>query len=464
MPTASWNQLEHAIEQLHAAAREPMGEGEFYRKLIAEATAALDAGGGAAWRRGAGGRPELVCQTLPDDRPEGKGSARLELVAHGLAGGGSRTDSLDSEHDLLVCPVADLSVTSSVAEGRAAKAIAAIELWLPAGASPAVRRGWLDFAAALADIAADFHVREELRRLRGASALRGHALDLVRRVGGPRTTEEAAFEAANEGRRLLECDRVTILVRRGRRWRLAAASGVDAVDRRTEFARTSERLAEQTARWGEPIEHPGIPVADNGAELPPRVAAAIEQHIDRSHARALACVPIKYAPQRADDQPATPATFDMVLIAERFSGGGALREALVELGELCAPALARAAELDRFGVRTALRWSDCIASLRQPARLGRVVLTAGVIAAAAAALVFVPWDFAVEAPARMATVVERDVFATASGAVAEVRVSHGQMVARGDVLVVLRDPELALKLQEISGQLDAARNAWRPWP
>src|SRR5262249_1574897 len=70
----------------------------------------------------------------------------------------------------------------------------------------------------------------------------------------------------------------------------------------------------------------------------------------------------------------------------------------------------------------------------------------------------VPCDFAVEAPARLATVVERDVFASASGAVTEVRVKQGQVVAEGDVLVVLADPELALKLQETRGQIDAARN------
>jgi multidrug efflux pump subunit AcrA (membrane-fusion protein) len=52
---------------------------------------------------------------------------------------------------------------------------------------------------------------------------------------------------------------------------------------------------------------------------------------------------------------------------------------------------------------------------------------------------------------------ERDVFATATGSVAEVPVAHGQMVAAGDVLIVLADPELALKLQEARGEIDAAR-------
>ena len=49
------------------------------------------------------------------------------------------------------------------------------------------------------------------------------------------------------------------------------------------------------------------------------------------------------------------------------------------------------------------------------------------------------------------------MFATASGAVAEVRVSHGQSVAEGDVLLVLSDPDLALQLQQVRGELAASR-------
>ena len=90
MPTASWNQLERAIEHLHAAAREPIGVREFYRQLVAEAVAALDAAGGAAWRPGAGGRPELICQSLPDDGVEADWSARLACVEKTTSGAAAR--------------------------------------------------------------------------------------------------------------------------------------------------------------------------------------------------------------------------------------------------------------------------------------------------------------------------------------------------------------------------------------
>jgi multidrug efflux pump subunit AcrA (membrane-fusion protein) len=453
MPTASWNQLERTVEQLHAAARESVGVREFYRQLVADAAAALDAARGAAWMAGAGGRPELICQSLPDEGIEDDWPKRRELIGAVLDGGAATVAEFDARHDLLLCPV-EQPAREGCNPGRAGAIppAAVLELWLPRGASPPVRQGWLDFAAALADIAADFHAREELRRLRGTSALQIQAVDLMRRLAAAQSLAGAAFEVANEGRRLLGCDRVAIVLRHDDAWRLTAVSGVDAAQHRTEFGRHSERLADQIAAWGEPIEHTSAPgIGDD--ERPPRLADALEGHIDHSHARALVGVPIKFA--AAD--PAPTARFDFVLLAERFEAGSSLRQPLIELGEYCAPALGRAAQLDRFPVRTALRWSARIARWRQSARTSRTRVIAGGIALAAAALFIIPAKLTIEAPAHLAAAVEREVFATASGAVAEVRVSHGQSVAQGDVLLVLSDPDLALKLQQVRGEIAATR-------
>ena len=55
--------------------------------------------------------------------------------------------------------------------------------------------------------------------------------------------KETAFTVANEGRRLIGCDRVSVLVRRGTRCRLVAVSGVATVNRRANAVRALERLA-----------------------------------------------------------------------------------------------------------------------------------------------------------------------------------------------------------------------------
>lgn len=448
MATASWNQLERTVEHLHAAAREVESVREFYRLLVGEAVAALDAARGAAWRAAEGERPELICQSLPDDGIEGDWSMRRELVAKQFAGAAARIADFDERHDLLLCPVEQ---PAGSRDGSIAP-MAVLELWLPRAASPPVRQGWLDFAAALADVAADFHAREELRRFRGASALQAQAVELFRRIAAAPTLTGAAFEVANEGRRLLGCDRLTLVLRRAGGWRMSAVSGIDDAGRRTEFARRSELLAEQIAVWGDPIEY-SAPLAPSDDEFPPRLAEALEAHIDHSQARCLTSVPIKFG----GEERTSAAPFDLVLTAERFEAGPSLRDPLAELGELCAPLLARAAKLDRLPVRTVLQWTDRLASWRESARTSRTRAIAAAVAFALACLVLIPARFTVEAPAHLAAAVEREVFATASGAVAEVRVSHGQTVAQGDVLIVLSDPELALKWQQTRGEIAATR-------
>jgi multidrug efflux pump subunit AcrA (membrane-fusion protein) len=468
-PVASWLQLEHYVEQLHAAARSPLGVREFYRRLLADAAEALGAVGGAAWRTGSGERLELVCQSLDTDagfevpasverREPLLGVIRSgEAAIHSLQSSArSRKSTLTADFDGIVCPV-----PLPGAKPASGEAAAVFELWIPAGAGPLIKQGWLDFAATIAEVASDFHALEELRRLREGEALHRQAVELLRRVQGPRDLTGAAFELANEGRRVLKCDRLSVVVRRGGRWRLLSTSGAARVQRRNDFTRRTERLAEAVARWGEPI---AAPMDANEAELPPRLVSAIEEHIDHSHARELACAPVSFAGQQdAASEDTTKRRnrkrFDAVLIAESFEAAdkAAWRHQLVELGELCGPALGRAGALDRFPMRTMLRWSDRLAILRQPARLFRALLILGALAAAVATLVYVPADFDVEAPATLVAAVERDVFATATGSVAELNVEHGQMVKQGDVLVVLSDPELALKLQQVRGEIDAAR-------
>ena len=470
-PVASWMQLEHYVERLHTAARSPMGVREFYRRLLADATEALGAVGGAAWRAGGGERLELVCQSIDADagleltasaerreqlqRVFASGGA--EILSTGSAFGGRHAAA--SQYETLLCPV---SQPGAKPTSGSAPSAAVIELWIPAGAGPLVKQGWLDFAATIAEVASDFHALEELRRLREGESLHRQAVELLRRVQEPRDLAGAAFELANEGRRVLGCDRLSVVVRRGGRWRLLSTSGAARVQRRNDFTRRTERLADAVARWGEPIAAPVD--AEEGVELPPRLASAIEEHVDHSHAREMACAPIAFVSRNdgateVGAKRASHRRFDAVLIAESFEAAdkAAWRNQLIELGDLCGAALGRAAALDRFPIRTVLRWSDRLAIFRQPARLIRALLIVGALAAAVAALVYVPADFDVEAPATLAAAVERDVFATATGSVAELRVEHGQMVRKDDVLVVLSDPELALKLQQVRGEIDATR-------
>jgi multidrug efflux pump subunit AcrA (membrane-fusion protein) len=465
---ASWSQLERMVQRLHEAARGELSPANFYRQLLSEACDASGAVGGTAWRRRSADALELLAEIRPGIQSVGDAqhaqpslSKRRETVQRAINERRAILASRDSgaeefeETEQLVCPIAD-----SADSGRAARFVGAIELCFPIGADAALQQGRRELLATLAEIASDFHSLAELRELRATAGVCQQAVDLLRRIQRPRDLNGTAFAVANEVRRVLACDRVALVMREGVQWRLLSASGVSRADRQSEFARLSERLAEKVANWGEPIAH----VADrDDEELPPGLAEALAEHLDHSHARQLAAVPLALSAADADgneQEGAEPrADVAAVLLAECFDAASAedWQRQLVEVGELAAPALARAATLDRFPIRTALRWSDRWATLHRSWQRKRTWAILAAVVAGAAGLAFIPAELTVEAPATLAAAVEREVFATATGSVAEIHASQGQVVKQGDVLIVLRDAELTFKLQQVRGELDATR-------
>ena len=94
--------------------------------------------------------------------------------------------------------------------------------------------------------------------------------------------------------------------------------------------------------------------------------------------------------------------------------------------------------------------------LTEARQLPNTALVLGAIVAAAAALVFIPADFEIEARGELQPQLRRDVFASDDGVVSELLVDHGRAVHSGDPLVVLRKPELDLEFRRFVGEMQTA--------
>ena len=267
--------------------------------------AVTGAAGGAVWRRTSRGQLDMIAEFDVDDSSATQAlPQRREAVQQALNASrhsNSEDDAIVDGWELVVAPMVD-----AVASGQASRlAIGAIELKFPVGAYAALRQGRRDLLTTVAAIAADFHALAELRDLRATAALQQQAVDLLRRIQQPHDLAGTAFAIANEARRLLACDRVTVLMKQGGQWRLLCVSGASRFDRNSEFARLTERLAENVANWGEPIAYEaGASTVD---ELPPGLATALAEHLDHAHARQLAAVPVALGSHRSESEPADDA-------------------------------------------------------------------------------------------------------------------------------------------------------------
>ncbi len=80
------------------------------------------------------------------------------------------------------------------------------------------------------------------------------------------SVRHTAYALVNDGRRLIGCDRLTLLVRRGRRYDVVAVSGLEVVETRSQAAKLLSRLAATVAETGEPMWQLG-----RNDELPPQI-------------------------------------------------------------------------------------------------------------------------------------------------------------------------------------------------
>jgi multidrug efflux pump subunit AcrA (membrane-fusion protein) len=471
--THAWHELEETFARLGQRARSAIAPPEFYRSLIDDSIRALSALGGVVWLRSAGGALQPIVQLgWPSSdfaRDEQARRAHEALLAEAAAEGRVLSvaprspESADergnpTEHVLLLAAVKQSTAT---AVGGPGATPAIIELLIRADASPTMYRGCEQFLAAVCELAADFQAFHELRQLRQEEGYRAELLELSREAHRHISLFETAYAVANEGRRVVGCDRLSVLAVRGRRCRLLATSGVSRPERRSGAARRLERLAELVRTTDEPAFY-----TDGQSDGLPPVVEALEQHAEESHARQVSAVPLRRPRERGGDENSDSQRAargkrqspSLVLVAEQFDArqGELHRDRLVEVAEVSATALYNSLEYDQLPLGWLLR--PLGAAKRQViGHLSRTVVVLILVAAAVGALVFVPADFNIESPGTLQPVVRRDVFAPRSGLVDEVLVAHGADVAAGQPLVQMRDPTLDLELKRVDGELQTAQ-------
>jgi multidrug efflux pump subunit AcrA (membrane-fusion protein) len=261
---------------------------------------------------------------------------------------------------------------------------------------------------------------------------------------------DTCYTIASEGRRLLSCDRLSVLVSRGGRLVTRAVSGQSSVNRAANTVRRMEQLARLTVASGRPFHFPAGAVA-------PQLDEALHEYLDASAAKSIAIWPLLEPESGPDDRrsAAEPARLGAIVI-EQFDGmfDEAHRESLVDQ-VLAASSLAlrNALAYDRIVLRPL--WS-ALGQARDLLRGSRRLWWAAVAAALvllAAALTLVRPVYHVHASGQLQPREQRRAFARADGVVMEVLVEHGQAVQEGETLLRLRNMEFERDLQAVMGEL-----------
>ncbi|TWT89880.1 hypothetical protein Mal64_02620 [Pseudobythopirellula maris] len=432
---AVWSVLGETLEELALLAAGAGGAEAFYEQLLRASSDRLAAAGGAVWLVEEPGRlrPLLALGVGAEDEQRELREADLSrAVVH-----------REATYVGSSCVIARVPSGGGSAAGGTA---ALIEL-LFAPDTPAER---LDCAAEfLAEAAAIAAARHKATGVGSSQHDLAALLRFASDTGRDTRLTPTAMRIVEGSRRLGHCDRVSLVRTAGAgrltRCELLAVSGASRVERRGQAARRLERLARLCRHDGEPLWLDQDHTERGGAEA--EIATdLLHEHADGSHARQVLAVPIRLAPEPGEEL----APVLGVLIGERFDGEPLDKPMLLESAAVCAPALSAAIEYDSLPL---LGFSKALRALKRPGGWLRVLLAAVVTAALAAALLLIQADDVVVARGELRPAVRSDLFAPASGLVDRVQVAHGDRVAEGQPLVVLRDPQNDLQLSRLTGEL-----------
>lgn len=447
-----WLEFESLLGELAEIAKSELPFEQLANLLLDKTVQILGATGGAIWLAARSLPAQLICQANPqvlDGLLNAKfhqqllDQVRTEGEATTLPPGGnthgSRSLTNPTAYTLLVAP---LKVDDDIA--------GLFEIVLRPDCGAAAVRGSRRLLGLVCELASDNLRRSELRKLRDDRDRLAKLEEFAERVHGTLDLKSVAYELANAGRQFIDCDRVSVLVRKGRKYRLTAVSSVDSINRRSNIARRLEQLAARAAVAHEPVWY-GIGDAEN---LAPQVVESLQLYADEAHPRSLGLLPLSLP---AEDDTGKRAQAIGVLVVEDFNTvlDMSSRDRAVSVGRSSGAALANAIRYESLPTLPWLRRRN--AAIGQPAVRPLTVLAALAGILLTGSLFFIPIDFNVRAEGVLQPERQQFVFAPFDGQVASISVKHGDTVEKNAELLRLRSPEIDLESQRLQGEVNTTQ-------
>jgi hypothetical protein len=431
---------------------------EYYAQLLQRLLAAFSAPAGAVWLRTPQGNLQLQYQInmreVGLDRTEAGRLGHDELLRQAVTRGqpgllppnsglgepepGKPVPGNPTGYFILLAPIL---VEKQVA--------GLLEVWQDPRHGPDAQRGYLQFLVRMAAFASSYVRNQQLRQMSGQQQVWTQLELFARQIHASLNPTEVAFLVANEGRRLIECDRLSVAVRTGRRARVEAVSGADVVERRSNLVRCMRALFDGVMAWGEKLVYSGT----KDDSLPPRVLTALDAYLTESNSKLLVIMPLRDEREEESKRPPRSA-----LLLECFEPPETTDHLLARLevvGKHSASALYNAVEHRRIPLR--FLWAP-LAKIQEGlggkarAALTIIGLVLGVLVAA---MVLVPYPLRMEANGQLLPHDRNWIYTPYPGHVVDFApgLKPGSRVAKGQEVVLMRSLELGQKIRDLQVQV-----------
>jgi hypothetical protein len=464
--------LTRRLEEVERMCESTAPPSVFYGEMLKRLLESLAAPAGVVWTRTAQGNLQLqfqinLSEVGLDRTPEGR-QAHDELLRFAFnqqqpgplhlpprSGVGARQEGQPAagnptDYLLLLVPIVQNDQVAGL-----------IEVWQnptrPASAVP----GFLQYMGLMANLASRYQRHQMLGQMVGQQQLWTQLEAFSRQIHGSLNPVEVGYHIANEGRRLIDCDRVAIAVRYGGRVEIEAVSGSDVVERRSNEVRCLRRLCQHVLEWGEKLTFAGV----RDDTLPPKVRESLDRYLAERPSKLLIIQPLH------DDREGTEKDKERkkpraVLVMECFDpppDQQQLTARLEVVGRHAVSALYNSVEHRRIPMR--FLWMP-LAKVQEGLGGKTRAITTLVLAAVSlliAVLIFLPYPLKMDTPGQLYPQVRRILYPPTAGTVDNFKVHCGDTVGEKAELGQMFDINLQAKLKNLEAEKDAAEREYQDY-
>jgi hypothetical protein len=449
-------QIKRLVEEIIRLSEQDLPPDDYYREYLKRVLSALEAQAGAVWIRNPQGHFPLQyhinLQQVGLDRTEEGRRSHSELIRQAAikaqpmvvppnSGSGPADNDLPAPGNptpyvILMVPIL---VDKQVA--------GLVEVWQDPRLNPNALHNQTQFLIQVSALATVYTRNHRLRQMVGQEKLWTQLEAFTRQIHGTLNPTEVSYLVANEARRLVECDRISIGVRHGKRAKVEAISGADTVEKRSNLVQLMRTLFQRVLVWGEKLIYTGL----KDDTLPPDVLDALDAYLAESNSKLLVIMPLKDERESESKKPARSA-----LMMECFDPSSAPEQLVARLevvGRHATSALYNAVEHRRIPMRWI--WMP-IAKVQEGLGGKARAITYGITAAVIlliGAMVFVPYPLKMKAKGNLLPVERQWVYAPMAGKIEEFLVKPGDEVHKGQPLVLMSDMDVQAKIVEFQRRI-----------
>jgi hypothetical protein len=453
--------IDKAFEEVARLSGMDLPPSEFFQKFLEVVLEGIEAPAGAVWLRNPQGFLQLQCQLNIDnvglDKHKNGRQSHNELLRQ----------AFQTAKPILLEPFGSTGILEGIPAGNPTdyivflapvlldekNALGLVEVWQDPRFDPRTKRVHLNFLVQMAGYAASFFRNQQGRQSVNQEQLWSQLEAFACQIHATLDPTVVAYHVANEGRRLIGCDRLSVATREGKKAKIEAVSGADVVEKRATQVKLMRKLCEAVIKWEEKLVYRGV--KDDG--LPPAVYEALDKYLAESNAKLLVLMPLRDKREKdKESKEYKPGKARSALLMECYEPPAQpepLFARLDVIGRHAGSALYNALEMRKIPL--SLMWKPVLMVQEGLGSKARLYMTLGAIATVAIilAMIFVPYELKMDAKGQLMPLERRTVYSPRQGRIVRFNVERNIAVPPGGVLVEMFDPELAQKMVELNGKI-----------